>query len=837
VRGVILGSLLLSFLSGCGSDESLGEERLPSSPVDVLIDDNGVPHVYGATDRDAFYGAGYMMGVHRMLQVDMTRRCALGRWAEVLPDHLADDQLARLFDWRDLGRDAAKATARENPEEWGIMKAWTAGLNRRIAEVRSGQAPLPYGFGPGELDYLPEPWDPSDVLVVAKMTGFGNDLSLDFELFSTIAERLYPEAIGKVQIPLPAREVWTVPPEDRPPGLPSAQWLTPGRSAHVPAANRQINPASFQHSLELLRALASLRAAGSNNWAIDGRFSDNGRPLLAGDPHLGFGFPGVFYALGINSADQGGNFDVVGFSFPGLPGVSLGHTEKVAWSPTTAFGDVMDIWEVPAPDYQTIVVGGETMHAVVREETIRVRGKDQPVGEGEDQTIEERDVPGLGPLLPSDLAPIPIANVGHELLFRWTGFDQAGGSRLLGLNRARSIDEFDQAVDQQTGLNFNMLAADATGITYRVGMDVPDRDVANGEPWKVMNGEDPKALWSGQLLPRDRLPRGRARERGWLATANNDPFGFTANGRLDDDPWYYGAFFAPGWRAGRAASEIERLTSTGKVGVKEMEALQLDLHSNLADDLLPLLEQAFADAKTDPALSSYAADANLATLLGVLQDWDRRMDRPSSGAVVFNAFAHFVASTALEDDLGALYAAVVDLEAVFVLKVAMLSLRGDYPESDALLQKGRDATLLDGLSQTADFLVDRFGSVDPAGYQYSDLHVTKWNDALGAGLEFGENPSDGGETTVNVSPHHFLDGSQPAQRWTSHYGPILRLVVSFDDAGTPHMLYNFPLGNVADPASPHFDDMLSDWLDGHYREMHFSRADVEAASEERITLR
>ncbi len=834
---VVLAAMLLA---GCGSDESPGTDHLPSAPIEVLRDTNGVPHIYGETDRDAFYGAGYMMATDRLLQVDMARRRALGRWSEVLPDKLADDKLARLFNWRDLGRQAAAVTKQDNSREWRLMTAWVAGLNRRIEEVRSHKVPLPYGFGPKELDYLPEKWDPSDVLVVAKMTGFGNDESLEYELFMTIAERLFPDKFSKVELPRPARAVWTVPTEDLPPGLPQADWI-PGGPASAGSAPHfdpsKLDPERVRRSLVWLHALDSLRTAGSNNWAIDGQHTDNGRPLLAGDPHLGFKFPGIFYALHINSADHGGTFNVAGFSFPGLPGVSIGQTDSLAWTPTTAFADVMDVWEVPSPDFNTIVVGGKTTTVTIREETIHVRGAGKPAGMGSDVTVDERDVPGIGVVLPKDIAPIPLATVGHELLLRWTGFADKYPFRLTDLDRARDIDEFDADIDEQHGLNFNMLAADAHGITYRVGVDVPDRDPRKGyKPWQVMDGTNADSLWTGAMLPREDLPHGRAEKRGWLGTANNDPFGFTADGRVDDDPFYYGAFFAPGWRAAREKDRIEALIGAGKVKVSDMQALQRDLHSNLADDLIPLLDQAWAAADTDPALAKYKGDADLGTLMTALDAWDRRMARTSSGAVIFNAFAHFAASSTLEDDLKVLYPAAMDLETVFVLKIAMLVLRGDYPQGDALLEQGKNAVLLDALSQTRDFIVQHFGSVDPAGYQYGDLHVTKWTDSLGAGLSYGENPTDGGESTVDVSPHQFLDNDKPAQRWPSTYGPIEHMVVSFDADGTPRMQFNFPLGNICDPSSPHFNDLLSDWVEGKYRTMPFRRVDVEAAEEARLVI-
>ena len=826
-------------LAGCGDDDVPTPARgrdLPREPVEILVDTHGIPHIYGHSDRDAFFGAGYAMARDRLFQMDMARRRAHGRWAEVLgPDRVADDELARLFDWRDLGRALSVSTASGNPEEWGLITAWVAGVNARIDEVLAGAVPLPYGFGKGELDYQPERWEDSDPLVVAKMTGFGNDVSLENELFVTIARRLQPELFDAIEIFRPAREVFTIPPEDSP--VPMALRAAAERSP-VPLPSLPhpaTGPRALTRGAETLRALrrlASLRVMGSNNWAVDGKHTATGQPLLAGDPHLGMDFPGVFYALQINSKDAGGTFDVAGFAFPGTPGVSLGHTDRVAWAATTAFGDVMDVFDVPiAGDDLSVELSGVSTPVARRTEEVLIRG-------GSVETFEFTDVPGVGVLLPTHIAPLPVASSGRELLLRWTGFDVSRPGRLIGLNRAMSIDEFDAAVDEQIGMNFNLVAADATGITFRMGLEVPVRDVASGvQPWMVLDGADPKTAWTGEMLPPALLPRGRAAERGWIATANNDPYGFTANGRLDDDPWYFGSFFDPGWRAGRAAAELERLSARGGITPQDMEALQTDLHDNLADDLLPLLSEAWSRVGIDPALARFEGRSDLGALVQLLTvEWDRAMARDSAGALVFHAFSHLCAAEVLEDDLTLLFYPAFELEAVFLLKVAAMALVGAYPDGGAILQQGTYTAVLGALDRTAKFLMDRFGSTDPSRFRFADMKVTSFRDGLGTGLDFGETPSDGGEATVNVSPSVFFEDEQIAPRWVSHYGPILRMVQTFSEAGVPELLYDFPLGNVADPQSPHFSDQTAGWRDGDHRVMAFSRSDVEAKLETTTVL-
>src|SRR5262249_28282706 len=153
-------------------------------------------------------------------------------------------------------------------------------------------------------------------------------------------------------------------------------------------------------------------------------------------------------------------------------------------------------------------------------------------------------------------------------------------------------------------------------------------------PWRVLPGDDPKARWTGATLPRDLLPRGRAAKRGFIVTANNDPFGFTEDGRIDDDPYYYGSLFDPAYRASRIEAEILRLTNDHPVTLADVQTLQQDLRSTLADDLVPVLETARAHADTDPALAAFAGDVDLDALIALLtKTWDRRMARDSAGAL------------------------------------------------------------------------------------------------------------------------------------------------------------------------------------------------------------
>lgn len=825
MRRTLIGILLASV--ACSSEDEVRPR------LEIIIDDRGIPHIYGATDDDAFYGAGYQMASDRLFHMEMTRRRAYGRAAEVIgPDAVDDDDLARVFDWPGWARQHGELMQSDNPETYAVLEAWTRGVNARIAEVRAGDVPLPHGFGPGEFDFLPDDWGPQDVLTIATMTGFGNDLSFDREVFATIAYTLAADAMEAVEILRPIRPVFTTGGVAMIGAAPEPQ--------REPAARplRGFTPEALDATMRGLARVAKLRGLGSNNWAVSGEHTVDGRPVIAGDPHLNFDPPGIFYAQHINSKDAGGTIDAAGFSFVGTPGISVGQTDRIIWTPTTAFADVMDVWTVALPDADHISIGGTDVPVAHRREIILVRGVDDPVGQGMMRALDLVDVPGYGVLLPVDLVPLPLGDPGDRLLMNWTGFRANAFHGLLDFNKAQSIDEFDQAVDGWNG-NFNFVAADAGGITYRVGTKIPVRDLSGGRaPHLVLDGDDVGSLWTDERLPPAQLPHGRGEGRGFIATANNDPFGFAADGRVDNDPWYFGAYFDPGWRAARIEQRLTELIEAGGVDADAMQALQHEAHSALADDLVPLLMAAHAEVGADPALAEFAGRPEIDTLATLLGQWDRQMTRDSPAALVMHAYSYFIARRVLEDDLPLLFFQALELQPSFMIKIAAMALRGDYARGDEVLAEGRDWLLLAALGDVAELLQQRYGTVDPSAYRLSDARFTTLDGATGTGIDRGLVPTDGGESSINVAADSSFFGpnGEVLDQWVSPHGPIFRHAGEFDEDGTPRLRFSFPLGNVAEPDSDHYDDMLSDWLDGGAKTMLFRRDEIEAAEERRYTL-
>ncbi len=828
--GVTSGSSTSVADSSSGGDVDLDEFPGLGAPVEITIDERGIPHIFGRTDLDVLYASGYQQATDRLFQMDLVRRRALGRQAEVLgPDFVGQDETSRLFDLSRWGAANVERLREEDPDIYRLIVAWLAGVNARIDEVNAGVAPLPYGFGPDETNSMPERWTMQDHSAIAKLYMLGNSNSLERELLATIVQRNFDDAWSRIELARPAFNVTTMPPGE----LPTAGPMLPG----IAAPAKPPIPASRQVLLDGLKTLhsnmAHLPRVGSNNWAIDGSLTASGRPLIAGDPHQPLQSPSLMYTQHLNSADGDGDLDVIGWGFSGTAGIQLGHNRNIHWTATTNFADVMDIWEVELDGGQ-VRVGDEMVDVELREETIEVAGGDAVV-------LEILDVPGYGVVLPNDIVPLPIAAPGNALLLNWTGFKATAEERtFVAMAASTSLEEFEAAADTMQVGGFNFMAASVDGITYRVQIDIPDRGdpSARPMPFLVVDGNDAGSFWDGTFLPPEQLPRSRGEGRGWLATANNDPWGFTFDGDVSNDPWYFGYFYAAGHRAQRIDDELTRLADQRGITVEDMQMLQSDTHSPTSEVLLPLLTEAWDAIPDDPELSEYADRPELETLYTLLTTtWDQQMERDRPGALVFHLYLMLLTDEVARDELSLLYDTILGAESPFAIKFPLLAVQGIYPNSDALLGASRNEVMLETLSRVAALLTDRYGDVDPSGYRWEDMHGTNFLNPFGGELDAGWWPSDGGEDTVNVSASAFLDGNGSiAERFDSRSGALFRVVTTFAEDGTPQAICNFPPGNSADPTSPHFQDTLEDWLEDEYTALPFSKAEVDAVAESTVIL-
>ncbi len=112
-----------------------GEVKVPGlkEPVEIIRDQQGIPHIYARNDDDMFFAQGYVMGQDRLWQLEMWRRWREGRLAEIFGPKAFDyDARTRLMMFR--GPWDQKEWTSYHPDAERLFTAWANGLNAYVAQ-------------------------------------------------------------------------------------------------------------------------------------------------------------------------------------------------------------------------------------------------------------------------------------------------------------------------------------------------------------------------------------------------------------------------------------------------------------------------------------------------------------------------------------------------------------------------------------------------------------------------------------------------------------------------------------------------------------------------------
>jgi penicillin amidase len=387
-----------------------------SAPVKIIRDGYGVPHIFGATDDDVYFGLGYAQAQDRFFQMDLTRRVVEGRLSELLGDKgVALDARARTRNWNKV---IAAQVEAMSPEMKRMAVAYVGGVNARLAE----------GAAPGEYALLfakPEPWRIEDSVACGMALVADQTFGLGFELDRVaLGDRLDEARKDAFLTPYPFWAPTIIGGDNGGPGI-------DGDEAHP----------------------------GSNSWALSGARTKSGKPLLANDPHVSLRAPSMFYLAHLRLKAG----DVAGASLPGAPIVVLGRGPHAAWAITNG--------EIDGEDYVPYDAK-EAANFPVRLETIKVRGE-------ADLKLFVRDAPE-GPIVdPRYFPDTALYGADRRAALRSVAMDLANQplQAILTLQNAKTGADAVVAARQLRAPILSILLATESGdISYALSGDLPDRD-------------------------------------------------------------------------------------------------------------------------------------------------------------------------------------------------------------------------------------------------------------------------------------------------------------------------------------------------------------------------
>ncbi|HEX6372312.1 MAG TPA: penicillin acylase family protein [Longimicrobium sp.] len=752
------------------------------APVEVWRDSLGVPHVWAKDEEDLFRAIGYVHAQDRLFQMEMFRRVADGRLAEILGEDLVDtDRFLRTVG---MGRGAAQNEARLAPEHRRALQAYADGVN---AWMRTHRGPLPPEFV--TLRFRPEPWTVRNTLSIAKIMAW--DLA-DWELGLNLQRAV--DRVGSER----GRELFPFYPQDGTTILGAdAQWQ--GRAAAPPApapaaapspriSGRVPLPDVPPLALELLESVSASHA--SNSWVVGGSRTKSGKPILANDMHLSLRAPAIWYLAALH----GGGFNVAGMTLPGVPVVVAGHSDRVAWGYTNAMVDDVDFFveQVDSANPNRYRTPGGWAEMTVRPETIQVKGGGRVI-----HTVRTTR---HGPVL-SDAED---RGGDRVLAMQWTAYEPSTEVvALLGMNTARSADEFTTALRGFNNPHQNVIFADRDGrFGYWMGGRVPIRRGGDGVlPQPGWTGE---ADWAGWLTF-DQHPHVLNPAEGFVVTANNRQVGPAY-------PHHITSNWAEPWRAAR----IRQLVEAGRgLTAADVARQQMDVRDVFALRHLPFAIQA-------------AERASLADAARELRAWNGEARMDSRGAALFYTWFDELRTRVGNDEFGG--------ENVYFPRTTMDRIleQGGGAWVDDVTTQGRTETLGELAAEAMRTAAQAVGS-----RTWGALHQTQIAHPMGVvsvldralKLNIGPFPNAGSYYTVNVSG---WGARRPP--FTNTYGSSQRHVVDMADPdGSGGFV--IPTGQSGIPFSPHYRDQTPLWREGRLWLIPLDRGRAERRAVSRMTLR
>lgn len=755
-----------------------------SGRVRVLRDRWGIPHVRAQSDADAWFGLGFCQAQDRSFQLTLLARVANGRLSEMIgPEGVAIDRLARRLGFAARAERLLAAQTQAISEQ---ISAFARGVTQGVRRGRNKRAPAFVLVRSHPVEFTAR-----DVVAIMQLQAFGLSANWDAELARLMVLTLDgPRALAAID----PRYSDTHP-----------------RAGGEPAPLEADRVAALERDIEALRQLVGVGPA-SNAWAIDGRRTATGRPLLANDPHLQPTLPSPWYLCHLQTPV----WNAAGAAMVGLPAIASGHNGDAAWGVTAGMSDVCDLFvhEFDA-ERETMRVDGAWVPASTRQETIFVRGS-APVIE---RVHETKHGPLLTPALDVEL-DASDATVRRELsmLANWMLPGQIAG--MLEMHRVSTFDAARAALARWPTMPLGVVWASCDdGIGYVLAGDVPERE----QPPSLLPTDATRGAsgWRG-LIDGTRNPHVHGPSSGYVVTANNAPATAPDSPPLGHD-----------WLEGHRAAAIEQaLASQDAWDVTSAMRLQVDQRCVPWPELRAHILA--AARRSEHPLAADAAER--------LRTWDGQVTADSVAATLYElwtsgmsrALAIALAPRSHDWILGrsAVPSARHSFLALRRISHLTMWLNGDLElpvsiETEHVATQAFGDMLRELVTQHGDDIAQwRWGELRPLTLRHPLGEVAP---ALASLFNLGPYPCGGDSHTVGQAS--VVPGAPLANPLAV---ASLRVVI---DVGAPRRSrFCIAGGQSGNPLSKQYDTFMDLWLRGQGVPIAFDDADVENAAVHRLEL-
>ena len=800
-----------------------------TAPVEIYRDKDGIPHIYAQTDEDLFFGQGFVHAQDRFWQMEFWRRIGSGRLAELFGEKvLGTDIYLRTMGF---ARIAAQEYEKMDDEWRRILEAYAAGVNAYILDRKASKLGIEFSLLQLQgVDFEIEPWTPVNSLTWIKVMSQDQGSNMEDELAYIDRIRVVGTALAADFLPPYREEMPYIVSDDELVSAGSGR-----RQSEFPELTDEQLTALQGIDTKLVGGFDPAkglvfgrhRAIGSNNWAISGALTSTKMPLLANDTHLGIQMPSIWYenALHCTAAGTGGcTLNVCGFSFPGLPGVIVGHNDRIAWGVTNLYPDVQDLYiERINPENPNLYeVNGKWVDMEINYEKISIHDEDEPFGLLVRSTRHGPIVSDHGFMLDYSSFGITPRKVFPEnleftaLSLCCTGLKpRRTFQSIIMLNRAQNYDEFREALRYWEDPSMNFVYADVDGnIAYQAPGLIPIRK--RGEGFIPSPGWTDDFEWVG-YIPFDELPAVLNPVKGYIVTANNPVVSRTY-------PYLIAKEFSQGYRARRIVDMIEE--DTDGISIDDMKRMQGDDLNRSALEVLPYIRSlSFEDEEVEAAKD-------------FLLRWDGRMDMDSAQAALYGYFWQKLIEKTFKDQLiertwppggsrllSLIYRLLQDPNNPWWNDVTT----PDVTETrDDILKSAFEKAYKDAREELGDALED---------WRWGDIHV-----AVFRNMTFGESGIAPIEALFNRGPVAVSGGIYQVNRadwkidepFQAESISAMRQIIDLGNFSNSLMMHT--TGQSGHLSHRHYDDFIEPWRKIQYHPAFWEKSEVEENAKKRLRL-
>ncbi len=793
--------------------------------VEIIRDELGVAHIYAHTPEDLFFTQGYVHAQERFWQMEFQRRTGSGRLSELFGETTVEtDVYLRHFGFADLSQRTYELLD-ENTRR--IVDAYTAGVNAYISERKPSQLGLEFALlGVQGVDVNVEPWTGADSIIWGYMLMFDQSDKLrtemrNIDLLAGLGEDMYldlrPPYREDRPVIIESEDLAYLPSRNT---SPISDTLDTSVLDYLADVNQQL--AGKEAMPEFLADLSFGNSGASSSFAISPGKSATGEAILANDPHMGVNMPALWYEIGMHCVEKSSDciYSFRGFSLPGVPGILIGHNDRIAWGLTNASFDAEDVFieRINQENPNQYEVNGEWADMELRREEIVVRGREEPhviiVRSTRHGVVASDSMIGDRPFSSAEDGEPEL----FALVYAWPALEPAMSIQAAqNAIRAQNWVEFNEALADFHAGKQNWLYADVEGnIGYVMPGKVPIR--ANGDGTLPVPGWNDDFAWDG-FIPYEDAPRVFNPEKGFIVTANNPQV------KAEDYPYLLGVYHDRGQRAELLTSQIHE--DNDGITIEEAMRLQTDNGNLSALEIIPFLAELSFD------------NSDVAAARDLLLGWDAQMHRESAEAALFNIFWKHLVLMTFEDQLPAgqvLRGESYTSDIIYSLLQDPESRWWDDVLATPAIVEHRDEILTGAFEAAFTEGVDVFGA-DISDWRWGDLHtITFRNATLGnSGIGFVENIFNRGPFPTSGSE------SVPQKTcWSVHLDytvsciPALRQVVDLGNLDNSRMVHS--VGQSGHPADPTYDHFIDMWRNLEYHASNWSREASESGGSSTLLL-